>query len=59
LRGLTGVTVEVGAEVRRGESLGVLAESVAQGEGLGQGRLQFGVSLDGRALDPGRYLLPT
>lgn len=54
LRGLSGVTVEVGAEVRRGETLGVLAESA----GPGQGRLRFGVSLRDQALDPRRYLLP-
>ncbi len=54
LRGLSGVTVEAGAEVRRGETLGVLAQSA----GPGQGRLRFGVSLRGEALDPRRYLLP-
>ncbi len=52
LEGLTGLLVAVGQSVRRGEQLGVLAESIA-----GQGRLRLGVSLDGRALDPARYVL--
>ena len=53
LRGLTGLLVAVGDDVRRNAPLGVVAEGLA----AGQGRVRLGVTLDGRLLDPGRYLL--
>ncbi len=53
LSGLTGVTSTAGETVRRGDPLGVLAEIA----GAGQGRLDFGLTLDDRAVDPTPYLL--
>lgn len=52
LEGLNDLLVTVGQDVRRSDPLGSLA-----GEEAGQGRLRFGVGLDGRPLDPARYLL--
>ena len=53
LHGLTGLLVAVGDDVRRSAPLGVVAEGLA----AGQGRVRLGVTLDGRLLDAGRYLL--
>ncbi len=53
IEGLAGLSVSVGQDVRRSEGLGFLAANGA----AGQGRLRFGVSLDGRPLPPERYLL--
>jgi septal ring factor EnvC (AmiA/AmiB activator) len=53
LRGLTGLLVAVGDDVRRSAPLGAVAEGLA----AGQGRVRLGVTLDGRLLDAGRYLL--
>ena len=50
LAGLSGVLVRPGDEVRRGAPLAALAEP---------GALKFAVLLDGRSLDPRRYLLGT
>ncbi len=53
LRGLTGLLVAVGDDVRRSAPLGAVAEGLV----AGQGRVRLGVTLDGRLLDAGRYLL--
>ena len=53
LRGLTGLLVAVCDDVRRSAPLGVVAEGLA----AGQGRVRLGVTIDGRSLDAGRYLL--
>ena len=50
LAGLSSVLVGAGEELRRGAPLGTLAEP---------GTLGFAVLLDGRSLDPRRYLLGT
>jgi len=50
---VTGVTSMPGETVRRGDPLGVLAEIT----NAGQGRLDFGLTLDDRAVVPTPYLL--
>jgi soluble lytic murein transglycosylase-like protein len=53
LFGLGGVTAGVGDVVSRGQQLGALV-----GGGAEPARLRLGISYEGRALDPSRYLLP-
>ncbi len=53
LFGMQQVSTAEGERLSRGQSLGVLA-----GDGDETARLRVGLSLNGRALDPQRYLLP-
>jgi murein DD-endopeptidase MepM/ murein hydrolase activator NlpD len=53
IEGVQGALVEAGASVARAQPLGV----VGAVDTVGRGLLRFGVILDGRSLDPQRYLL--
>lgn len=53
LFGLGDVEYAVGDSIRRGELLGSLPEAAG-----GQAQLRLGISFEGRALDPSRYVLP-
>ena len=53
IEGVLGPLVEAGASVSRAQPLGV----VGVADTFGRGLVRFGVTLDGRSLDPRRYLL--
>ena len=57
LQGIVDPLVATGDELRRSDVVGALGETALGETAPGEGRLRFGLTLEGGAVDPRRYLL--